>query len=182
MTKSQKVRHTTEGWLPVKGINNGMIITPSGNVAGVKILPKNIFILESGEQEKTLFKLKDFYNQIDYEFWLIAIGKPVDITGFLSYLQVQLTQQPHPMIRKMIKEDIAKAEMFIKTDVIDTEYYILFKDKNVDLIQKRIREIIGSMIHVGLAASQASNDDLRLILDSFFNDGKPVNLRMVLPK
>jgi len=86
------------------------------------------------------------------------------------------------MIKKMIKEDIAKAEMFMKNDVIDTEYYLLFKEKNIDVIEKRIRSLMGSIVTTGLAASQASNDDLRLILDSFLNDGKRTELRMVLPQ
>jgi len=182
MANMKKPLHTTEAWLPIKGINNSMIITPTGNVAGIKILPKNIFILESSDQERTLSRLKDFYNQIDFDFWLIAIDKPVDITVFLSQLQVQLTQQSHPMIKKMIKEDIAKAKLFIKNDVIDTEYYLLFKDKNIDVLQKRVRTLMGAIVTTGLAASQASNDDLKLVLDSFLNDGKRTELRMVLPK
>lgn len=159
-----------------------MIITPSGNVAGIKIVPKNIFILDQNEQDRTLMRLKDFYNEIDFDFWLIAIDKPVDIKIFLSQLQVQLSQQQHPMMRKMIKEDLAKAEMFVNNEVIDTEYYLLFKEKKVDLIGKRIRSLIGGLVTAGLSASQASNEDLRAILDSFLNDAKQTKIRVVLPK
>ena len=35
-----------EDWLPIKSINNGMILTEDGYyVTGVKVSPKNIFIL-----------------------------------------------------------------------------------------------------------------------------------------
>lgn len=173
---------TTEAWLPIKGINNSMIITSTGNIVGVKIQPRNIFILDKNEQERILMRLKDFYNEIDYEFWLFAIDKPVDIKVFLSQLQVQLNNQQHPMIAKMIREDLEKADMFMKNDVIDTEYYLLFKEKNPDIISKRIRSLIGSLLTAGLQAAQASNEDLRTVLDAFLNDSKTTELRMVLPK
>ena len=42
----------TEDWLPVKGIQNGFIITTNNQkVTGVKITPRNIFILDPQAQE-----------------------------------------------------------------------------------------------------------------------------------
>lgn len=182
MADTNKTQLTTEAWLPIKGISNGMITTPTGNVVGVKIQPRNIFILDQNDQERVLMRLKDFYNEIDFDFWLFAIDKPVDIKVFLSQLQVQLNNQQHPMIAKMIREDLEKAEMFMRNEVIDTEYYLLFKEKNPDIIAKRIRSLIGSLLTAGLQAAQASNEDLRTVLDAFLNDGKTTELRMVLPR
>ena len=51
----------TEDWLPLRGIQNNMIITRDNHkVAGVKISPKNIFILDSISQENTLIGLTAF--------------------------------------------------------------------------------------------------------------------------
>ena len=45
----------TEDWLPVKSIQNNMIITKDNQkVTGVKITPRNIFILDPGTQENIL--------------------------------------------------------------------------------------------------------------------------------
>ena len=45
----------TEDWLPVRAIQNNMIITRDGNkVTGVKITPKNIFILDPDSQDNIL--------------------------------------------------------------------------------------------------------------------------------
>ena len=42
----------TENWLPVKAIQNGMIITYDNlKVSGVKISPRNIFILDPQAQD-----------------------------------------------------------------------------------------------------------------------------------
>ena len=69
-------------------------------------------------------------------------------------------------------EDINKANMFMNNSVVDTEYFLLFKDKSDDLLQKRIRSLINNFASSGLTAFQTNNDDLRMILDNFLNVGQ----------
>ena len=67
---------TTESFVPVKAIINNMIELDSGfKVAGVKVAPKNIFIMEENEQFGVIDGLKDFYNTLDFEFWLVIADK-----------------------------------------------------------------------------------------------------------
>lgn len=162
----------TEDWIPVKAIENGMIVLDNKmRVAGVKIKPRNIFILDQGTQEGVIIALKNFYNTIDFDFWLVSADRPVDINGYLARLQLLYTQTSSPAIRKLINQDIMKANMFMDNNVTDTEYYILFKEKNLDMIQKRIRTLITGLANCGLDSSQTSNEDLRTILDNFLNGG-----------
>ena len=162
----------TEDWLPVKAIENGMIILDNKErVCGVKIRPKNIFILDPGTQGNIIIALKNFYNVIDFEFWLISADRPVDINGYLARLQLLYTQTSSPVIRKLINQDIIKANSFMENNVTDTEYFILFKEKNLDMIQKKLRTLISGLANCGLDSAQTSNEDLRTILDNFLNGG-----------
>ena len=70
-----------------------------------------------------------------------------------------------------IQQDINKGESFRSTTVnaVDTEYYILFRDKKPEVLQKRIHTLIGNLASSGLNSRQVSDDDLRVIIDSFFN-------------
>lgn len=171
----------TEDWIPVNGINNGVIILENKlNVTGVKIMPRNIFILDEQSQANVLTGLKNFYNQIDFEFWLICADRPVDITVYLSQLQLLYNQTQAPAIRKLIMEDINKGNGFMSNNVVDTEYYILFKEKNPDLMQKKIRLLINGLSGCGLVASQTTNEDLRVILDNFLNGGVTTEFETVV--
>jgi len=166
------INKTSEDWIPVKAINNGMIQLDNGYlVTGVKIEPKNIFILDRDVQNNVIFSLKNFYNSIDYEFWLISAGRPVDINVYLANLQVQYNNTNNQQIRKLLMQDISKANMFMSTQLnaIDTEYYILFKEKKPEVIQKRLQNLIGGLANCTLNSKQVSNDDLRMLLDNFFN-------------
>ncbi len=171
----------TEDWIPVKSINNGVIILENNlNVSGVKIMPRNIFILDETEQASVLTGLKNFYNQIDFEFWLICADRPVDITVYLSQLQLQYNKTQSPAIRKLIMEDINKGNSFMNNNVVDTEYYILIKEKNPDILQKKIRLLINGLSSCRLIASQTTNEDLRIILDNFLNGGSTTEFGTVV--
>ena len=69
----------------------------------------------------------------------------------------------------------------MRGEVTDTEYYILFKEKNVDLLQKRLRRIMLGLSNCGLDSVQVSNADLRVILDNFLNGGMNTDSKAVLP-
>ncbi len=171
----------TENWITVKSITNNIIyLDDKKMVSGVKIQPKNIFILDEMSQNNIIESLKTFYNLIDFEFWLIVADRPVDINLYISQLQLQLNDTANPVLRKLIIDDINKAEFFINNNVVDTEYYILFKESDNDLLQKTVRTLINGLASCGLIASQTSNEDLRMILDNFLNGGVKTENRTVI--
>ncbi len=162
----------TEDWLPVKSIQNNCIITTNDlKVTGVKIAPRNIFILDFDSQNRVLTGLKNFYNMLDFEFWLVVADRPVDLSVYMSQLQLLYNETQVQSIRKLISQDLEKGSRFIKNNIVDTEYYFLFKEKDPDLIEKRIRLMINGLATCGLNASQVNNEDLRVILDNFLNGG-----------
>lgn len=171
----------TNDFVPIKTITNGMIMLDNDEkVTGVKIFPRNIFILDPETRNMIINNLRNVYNLIDYEFWVIAADRPVDITSYLSRLQLLYNSQTNNVKRKLILDDIEKANLFTSVyNVVDTEFYLLFKSKDVTKIQKRIRNLIQSFASAGLNATQTSNDDLRVILDNFLNGGKTIEFKAV---
>ena len=143
----------TEDWIPVRGITGGAIILNNQEkVTGNKILPRNIVVAD----------------------------RPVDISVYLSQLQLLYNQAQTPAIRKLVSEDIDKANAFINNNVVDTEYFILFKEKDPEMIQKKIRSLINNLASTGLSAQQVTNEDLRVILDNFLNGGKTMEYETVV--
>ncbi len=180
MNKTQNNKYT-ENWLPVKNIANGMIELDNKEfVTGVKVIPRNIFILEQNLQNNIIVALKNFYNGINFEFWIMSVDRTVDISGYLANLQILYNQTQSNYARKIINQDIEKANEFMNDNITDIEYYILFKDKNVETLQKRIKSIIIGLSGCGLNSVGVSNDDLRVVLDSFLNGGVSTEYRTVL--
>lgn len=177
---STKNSINTESFVPIKAIENNMITLDSGfMVAGVKVAPKNIFILDESQQFGVIDGLKDFYNTLDFEFWLVVADRPVDISVYIAELQMMYNKSQSPIIRKLINQDLRKAEDF-SDNVSDIEFYFLFKDKNIDMVNKKIRLMINGLANAGLSSSQANNEDLRSIIENFLNGGIKTEFGTVL--
>ena len=150
-------------------------------VTGVKVTPRNIFILDEDAQQNVIRGLSNFYNTIDFEFWLIVSDRVVDISLYQSQLQLLYNNVSKPKLRKLIMQDINKGNSFMNNNVVDTEYYILFREKNPDLIQKKIRAIINGLALCGLDSMQTTNEDLRTLIDNFINGGVRTQFGTVMP-
>ncbi len=180
MAKKTTSKYTVDD-IPVKNIVNGTIVLKNNQkVTGVKIEPRNIFILDPNMQDMIIANLKNVYNLIDYEFWIIAADRPVDINVYLSQLQLLYNATQDVARKKLIIQDINKANMFVNNNVVDTEYYLLFKEKDNDVITKRIRNLINNFASAGLSTRQVTNDDLRVILDNFLNGGQTTGFGTVI--
>ena len=117
MNQSKTNSKYTEDWLSVKNITNGMIeLDNHAKVTGVKIKPRNIFILDSNSRNNIISQLRVFYDTIDFEFWLISADRPVDISNYLATLQIQYNNEGDPRIKKIISQDIEKANVFNPSD------------------------------------------------------------------
>ena len=180
MKKKTTSKYTVDD-IPVKNIVNGTIVLKNNQkVTGIKIEPRNIFILDPNMQDMIIATLKNVYNLIDYAFWIIAADRPVDINVYLSQLQLLYNATSDVARKKLIIQDINKANMFVNNNVVDTEYYLLFKEKDNDVITKRIRNLINNFASAGLSTRQVTNDDLRIILDNFLNGGQTTGFGTVI--
>lgn len=183
MSKSAQTNSKyTENWLPLKAISNGVMYNNKNEmITGVKVQPRNIFILDQASMDNALIGLMNFYNTIDFEFWLVVADRPVDIAVYQAELQVLYNKTQDQRIRKLISQDMNKGDYFINNDVVDTEYFLLFKERNGEMMQKKLRNMINNLAGAGLVASQTTNDDLRLIIDNFLNGGRKYESGGVMP-
>ena len=175
----------SEDWVPIKNIMNGMIQLDNGYyVTGIKVAPKNIFILGQGERDNVIFNLQNFYNMIDYEFWLVVADRPVDINLYLAQLQLLYQKSNSGAVRKLLMQDINKANAFMGAEynIVDTEYFILFKEKKPEIIQKRLHNLVSGLANATINSTQVSNADLRMILDNFLNGGMTTTFGTVRPQ
>ncbi len=180
MSSATNSKYTSD-FVPVKAITNGTIILDNNEkVTGIKIYPRNIFILDTATQELIISNLRNVYNIINYEFWLIVADRPVDINVYVSQLQLLYNQTNNPVRRKMIIEDMNKANEFVNDNIVDTEFYLLFKEKDIDKAQKKIRDLMGAFLNAGLQTAPVSNDDLRIVLDNFLNGGATTKFGTVM--
>ena len=180
-TKNKSV--FTENWVKIRSIKNGIITLPNKDmITGVKIEPRNIFILDQIQQDSIINALRNCYNTFNFEFWLIAADRPVDISVYTSQLELLLNEPLSQVRRKMIMQDLEKADMFINNQVVDTEYYLLFKESRLEVLQDKLRSMVNGLASCSLLATPTTDDDLRVILDNFLNGGVRTDFGTVVTK
>lgn len=180
-TNNQARSKYTEDFLPVKDIqNNCILLSTKEKVTGIKIMPKNIFIMGPEMMNSVISNLRVVYNLIDYEFWIVSADRPVDISVYMSQLELAYQSEQDPVRKKILIQDMRKGDIFKQNNVVDTEFYLLFKEKNDEVIQKRIRNLINNFANAGLTTRQVSNEDLRVLLDNFFNAGATTKFGTVM--
>ena len=80
-----KSKYTNDNFVPIKNITNGEIILDSNEkVTGIKIMPKNIFIMDYGAQIAAIENLK---NSPLYKAEIITFSKKGQITDDFIGLQ-----------------------------------------------------------------------------------------------
>ena len=127
IVKTNETSKYCEDWLPVKNIQNGMIQLENGEfVCGVKVEPKNIFILDQLSQNNVIAQLRNFYNTIDFEFWLTIADRPVDINSYLAQLQVLYQKTNDNVKRKLIMSNKEEYLHKILDIVVESYSYMLF--------------------------------------------------------
>ena len=189
--KTQTTAKSTEDWLPIIDIKGSYIEVKGANalegnqyVTGVRVEPKNIFISDEIVQRQAINGLTNFYNTLDFEFWLMCCDRPVDINLYRSQLEIMYSEATSQQQRKLITEDLRKVDKFIGPEInaVDTEFYILFKApvKQTELIQKRIGNMISGLASAGLNCRQITEEDIRVLLDSMFNDSERVEFGTVM--
>ena len=189
--KTQTTAKSTEDWLPIIDIKGSYIEVKGANalegnqyVTGVRVEPKNIFISDEIVQRQAINGLTNFYNTLDFEFWLMCCDRPVDINLYRSQLEIMYSEATSQQQRKLITEDLRKVDKFIGPEInaVDTEFYILFKApvKQTELIQKRIGNMISGLASAGLNCRQITEEDIRVLLDSIFNDSERVEFGTVM--
>lgn len=189
--KTQTTAKSAEDWLPIIDIKGSYIEVKGANalegnqyVTGVRIEPKNIFIQDEIVQRQAINGLTNFYNTLDFEFWLMCCDRPVDINLYKSQLEIMYSEATSQQQRKLITEDLRKVDKFIGPEInaVDTEFYILFKApvKQTELIQKRIGNMISGLASAGLNSRQITEEDIRVLLDSIFNDSERVEFGTVM--
>lgn len=67
---------------------------------------------------------------------------------YLAQLKLLYNSVQVQAIRKLVREDIDKANLFMskEVNVTDTEYFILFKDKRPEIIQKEYKILFQDLL------------------------------------
>ena len=104
VTKSTK---STQEFLPIKEIRDGVVVLPGGGLRMIIICSSLNFALKSeNEQQALILQYQNFLNSLDFHVQIFIQSRKLNIQPYLSILESRLKEQTNDLIKIQTKEYI----------------------------------------------------------------------------
>ena len=98
---------STQEFVPIKEIRNGVITLKTGELRGVLMVSSINFSLKSyDEQRAILSQFKNFLNSLDFSTQIVVQSRRYDIRPYLITLENRMKEQEEPLLKIQTKEYI----------------------------------------------------------------------------
>lgn len=171
-------QNTTQEWLPVKDIHQGVIHRRDGSyVAAIRVEPVNIHLLTDPERERYINLLEEVLNGVDESFQIISIARPVDLDSYIRNLNDLRNNAPNRIKHRLLSNYISDAARTATGgEALERHFYILLveesgKNKQASLNEliNRAKELASSLSGSGLSSHITNDQELRELLFIFTN-------------
>lgn len=156
---------TVQRWLPVRDVENGMIIRRDGAlVAALEIQPINLGLMSPSEQMQVIGAVHEVVNSLQQPAQILSIPRPLDLDAYIHQLEAQLSQvspDRQRMLRQYIRYVAGQVE---GGQAQERRYYILLSQEagrgaRADLLQL-VNDLVARLNAAGLRTHELGDAEL----------------------
>jgi hypothetical protein len=115
---------STQSFVPVKEVRNGVIILKDGGYRGVLMCSSINFSLKSEDEQRAIIGgFQTFLNTLDFSVEIVAHSRKMDIRPYLALLQQRMSAQTSELMQIQLREYMAFIENFIEGSEIMTKIF-----------------------------------------------------------
>jgi hypothetical protein len=179
---------STQQHLPISDIKDDVVTLKDGSMAVIlRVSTVNFGLLSENEQLAIIASFAGLLNSLSFMIQIIIRSKKLDISTYLSSLDVAQSQQKNPLLYSMI----GRYKAFIKStvaenEVLDKSFYIAIPVSGLELgpfknaqnsfkkaltaLYPRRDNIIRQLSRIGLKADQLDTQDLIKLFYDIYNE------------
>lgn len=118
---------TTQDFLPIQEIRDGVVVLKNGGLRLVLICSSLNFSLKSpDEQQALIFQYQNFLNSLDFHVQIFIQSRKLNIQPYLMTLEKRLTEQNNDLIKIQTKEYIDFIKKFTETvNVMAKSFFVV---------------------------------------------------------
>ena len=117
---------TTQEFVPVKEVRDGVIIMKDGSMRGIVLSSSLNFALKSAdEQEAIIYQFQNFLNSLDFSVQISIQSRELDIRPYLASLEKQYTEQLNDLLKIQIKEYVQFVKSFTESQNIMSKTFFV---------------------------------------------------------
>ncbi len=207
MTRGNKEIASTQAYLPISEIKEGVVVLKDNSLRAVLIVSSVNFALKS-EQEKDaiISSYQEFLNSLTFPIQIVASSKKLDLSKYIQSLKELATSQGNPLIKVQTEEYAGFIEKLLQySNIMEKRFYVVvpyfpagvnieggikdllgkkqkvpagsFEDNKKKLLD-RVDRVIEGLTAVGLRCSTLSTKDLLELYYTSYNPDTAQNQRL----
>jgi hypothetical protein len=192
-TKTAQYPHSTQKWIPVQDIRDGIIITKDGRYVKIlEVMPVNFHLKSLIEQQNIIYYFSGYLKVAPDNMQIKIITQKADIAGYEKRMWELYHNEPVASCREMIEDNINEVRYLAANEAVTRRFFLIFQHEvrmktraaTVEAIAERLRdEEQTARRYLDMCGLQVRNvpyaDNFQLeLLYSLLNRRTSVNMRL----
>lgn len=130
-TKSKKVNNSSQDFVPIKEIKDGIVILDDGTLVSISLVTSiNLSLKSLEEQNMTMIAFQNFLNLLEFQAQIVVQSRKLDINPYIEILEKRLKEQSNELIKIQTIEYISFIRKFTESiNVMDKSFFIVVSYK-----------------------------------------------------
>jgi type IV secretory pathway VirB4 component len=139
----KKSSRTTQDFVPIKEVRDGVVILKDGSLRGVYIASSiNLALKSQDEQGAVLAQFRSFLDSLDFSVQLFVQSRDLDIRPYVALLEQRYIEQTEELMKIQVREYIEFIRTFTEgANIMSKSFFVIvpyaqsaFKAKKFDII------------------------------------------------
>ncbi len=124
---SKKENSTTQDFVPIQEIRDGVIILKNGGMRSIVLASSINFALKSSdEQASILMQFQNFLNSLDFSVQIVIQSKKLDIRPYIALLEERRKEQVTELMKIQVQEYIEFIRTFVEsTNIMSKSFFVV---------------------------------------------------------
>ncbi len=128
---------TTQEFVPIKEIRQGIVILRDDSLRGVVMASSLNFALKSAdEQQSIIFQFQNFINSLDFSVQIFIQSRKLDIRPYIALLENRLREQMSDLLKIQTREYIEFVKNFTENSNIMTKTFFIVVPYSPTVVSK----------------------------------------------
>lgn len=121
-------RNSTQGWLPVLDVQNGVVITKDGRYVKIlEVMPVNFYLKSAIEQQNIIFYFSSYLKIAPDNLQIKIVTQKADIDGYVARMKGFLDNEVSENCRRMIEDNTREVAYLAANEAVARRFFLVFQ-------------------------------------------------------
>lgn len=119
---------STQKWLPVADIKNGIVITKDGRYIKIlEILPVNFYLKSPIEQQNIIYYYASYLKIAPNNMQILTVTQRADIQGYINRMNKCKAEEESSLCKAFIQDNIREVEYLALKEAVTHRFFMVFE-------------------------------------------------------